>query len=70
MRDGVTIFACGPRPRCERCSRPATTECTYPLRGRFEGHTCGRRLCRWCAVQGDDRGPLCPAHARVGGDSK
>lgn len=74
------LFMCSRGKRhkkCADCGRPATLLCDYKLRGKKEGKTCDRPLCRACAVnagripeitggmRSSDTVDYCKAHAEL-----
>lgn len=61
----ISIFICHrpiDRTKCSTtgCSNPATAACTFALKGKAEGKTCGRSLCDTC-----NRNGLCHPHRRL-----
>jgi hypothetical protein len=62
----ISIFVCDlgrDKPQCETgsCSNLASSTCTFELRGRLAGKTCGRRVCSKCG--GEKK--MCLPHQRV-----
>lgn len=65
----LTLFVCrrgSDASRCESngCHERAVAACVAELRGSKAGQTCGRRVCRGCAVTVDGKA-LCGVHARI-----
>jgi hypothetical protein len=63
MNNGVTVFVCGvPKKPCTTtgCGNPATSSCTFELRGKKAGTKCSRAICDGCNKEG-----LCVSHKRL-----
>ena len=61
---GISVFICtrgSARKRC-KCGRFADRPCTFPLKGRKAGQTCGQPLCSHCFTTVGSL-ELCPVHA-------
>jgi hypothetical protein len=57
---GGAAIACGPRPRCRGCGRPARYQCDYEV----EGKTCDAWLCAHCRVPQGSNVDFCARHAK------
>lgn len=70
----VTVFNCdlGRRPGCTGpgCMERSAAACTYPVTRKGVKETCGRHLCKHCAIPRKDIGPdqfYCGTHDRMTG---